>query len=73
LAKSEEAELKILEVYLPEMMSEADVRKVADRKKEELGITDKAKSGMLMSAIMKELKGKADGAVVKKVVDELIK
>ena len=42
-------------------------------KQSELGITDPAKKGMLMSAIMKDLKGKADGSIVKEAVDNLFK
>ena len=48
------------------MMSEADIHAVAEKKKAELGITDKAKSGQLTGMIMKELAGKADGGDVKK-------
>lgn len=71
LVKEEEAQLKILETYLPKLMEKSEVEKIARAKKEELGITDPAQKGMLMSALMKELKGKADGAVVKAVVDNL--
>ena len=71
LAESEQKELAILETFLPQMMSEADIRAVAEKKKAELGITDKAKSGQLTGMIMKELAGKADGGDVKKVVDSL--
>ena len=71
LVKAEEAELAILETYLPKMMSKVDVEKIAKAKKAELNITDGAKKGMLMSALMKDLKGKADGGVVKEVVDSL--
>jgi uncharacterized protein YqeY len=71
LVKVEEAELKILEVYLPKMMSQAEISKIAEKKKTELGISDKSKSGLLMSALMKELKGRADGGDVKVVVDKL--
>lgn len=71
LAASEASELKILETYLPAMIGEEDVKKIVEKKKTELKVTDKTKSGMLMSAIMKELKGKVDGVVVKKIVDEL--
>ncbi len=71
LVKEEEAQLKILETYLPKMMERSEVEKVAKQKKEELGITDATKKGMLMSAVMKELKGKADGTLVKEVVDAL--
>ncbi|MBI5139077.1 GatB/YqeY domain-containing protein [Candidatus Nomurabacteria bacterium] len=71
LVKEEEAELAILETYLPKLMDKSEVEKVARVKKEELGITDATKKGMLMSALMKDLKGKADGSVVKEVVDSL--
>ena len=71
LVKEEEAELAILETYLPKLMSKAEVEKIAKKKKEELGITDATKKGMLMSALMKDLKGKADGMLVKEVVDSL--
>ena len=69
LVKEEEAQLAILETYLPRLMEKAEVEKVVLAKKAELGISDAAKKGMLMSAIMKELKGKADGSLVKDVVD----
>ncbi|HEY1037556.1 MAG TPA: GatB/YqeY domain-containing protein [Candidatus Paceibacterota bacterium] len=71
LAESEQAELALLEVYLPQMMSKDEIKAVAVAKKAELGIEDKSKSGMLMSALMKDLKGKADGTDVKEVVESL--
>ncbi|HJN62819.1 MAG TPA: GatB/YqeY domain-containing protein [Candidatus Paceibacterota bacterium] len=71
LAQKEEEELKILENYLPEMMSCKEIEKIAQAKKEEMGVDDKAKMGMLMGAIMKELKGKANGEDVKTVVEGL--
>ena len=71
LVKEEEAQLKILETYLPKLMDINEVVKIAKNKKEELGITDSAKKGMLMSTLMKDLKGKADGSVVKEAVDSL--
>jgi uncharacterized protein YqeY len=52
-------------------MEKSEVEKIAKMKKDELGITDVTKKGMLMSALMKDLKGKADGTVVKEVVDSL--
>jgi hypothetical protein len=71
LADSEKAELVILEKFLPATMSLDEIKKVAEAKKTELGVTDKSKMGMLMSAVMKDLKGKADGGDVKTVVDGL--
>lgn len=71
LAESEQAELSILEAYLPQMMSRDEILPLAEAKKAELGITDKAKLGMLTGALMKDLKGKADGGDVKVVVESL--
>lgn len=69
LVEEEKAQLAILEKYLPEMMNEDDIRKVVEAKLLEMGSGNK---GMLMGSIMKELKGKADGSLVKKVLNELI-
>ena len=71
LADAEKAELTLLEAYLPAMMPRDEIQKIAESKKAELGITDKSKVGILMSTLMKELKGKADGADVKAVVEGL--
>ena len=71
LVKSETAELNIIEAYLPQMMIKEEIRKVAEAKKAELGVTDKAGIGKFMAAVMKELKGKANGQDVKEVVDSL--
>jgi uncharacterized protein YqeY len=72
LADDEKAELAILETYLPAMMSKEDVMTIAKAKMEEMGVADKSKAGMFMGALMKDLKGKADGDVVKEVVDSLL-
>ena len=78
LVKEEEAELAILSVFVPAQMSRDEIVKIAQAKKDELGVTDppageagKSKQGILMSALMKELKGKADGNLVKEIVESL--
>lgn len=71
LAEKEKAELAIIEAFLPQMMSKDEIRKIAEAKKTELGADDKSKMGMFMGALMKELKGKADGNDVKEVVEGL--
>lgn len=71
LVAEESAQLAILEKYLPKLMDKSEVESIARAKQSELGITDPTKKGMLMSALMKDLKGKADGNVVKEVVDAL--
>lgn len=72
LVEVEEAELKFVEVYLPAMMSKADVEKAVRAKMTELGVTTKADGGKLMSALMKNLKGKADGQMVKSIAEKLL-
>ncbi len=73
LAEDEQAELTILQTYLPAQMSREDVLAFAQMKMAELAVTDKSKAGMFMGTLMKELKGKVDGDVVKSVVDEILK
>jgi uncharacterized protein YqeY len=72
LADSEKAELAILETYLPKMMSREEVVKIALAKKSELSIADKSQAGKFMGALMKELRGQADGETVKSVVEEML-
>lgn len=71
LAAREEAELSILETLLPKMMSQDEIRPIAENKKAELGVEDKSKMGILIGAVMKELGGQADGGDVKSVVESL--
>ncbi len=71
LVENEAAELKILETFLPQTMSKEDIKKIAQAKKAELNVTDKAGMGKFMGALMKDLKGQADGNDVKEVVESL--
>lgn len=71
LVENEAAELKVLETFLPQLMSKDEIKKIAEAKKAELNITDKAGAGKFMGLLMKELKGKADGNDVKEVVESL--
>ena len=73
LVKNEEAEMKILEAFLPQMMSREEVERVVKAKIESAGTVDKAKLGQFMGGIMKELKGKADGMLVKEILEGLVK
>jgi len=71
LAEKEKAELSIIETFLPKMMSKDEIKKIAEAKKAEMGITDRSKLGQFMGALMKDLKGQADGGDVKEVVNSL--
>lgn len=70
LAENEKKELKIIEAYLPEMMDEEEVRKVAKEKVKALGASGMEHMGKVMGALMGDLKGKAEGSLISKVVKE---
>lgn len=72
LAGPEKAELAIIESYLPQMMSREEIIPIAKAKMAEMGVSSKADAGKFTGALMKELKGKADGGDVKAVVDSLL-
>ena len=71
LAADEQAELAVLQEFLPTMMTVDEIRPFAEAKKAELGVDDKSKIGVLVGAVMKDLKGKANGDDVKAVVESL--
>ncbi|MBI4142685.1 GatB/YqeY domain-containing protein [Candidatus Uhrbacteria bacterium] len=71
LVTAAEGELKIIERYLPTAMPEDDIRKAIATVRARLG--DAAQIGPLMGAVMKELKGQADGTVVRKWVEEALR
>ena len=71
LAAKEKEELEILATLLPPLMSKDEVLGLATAKAAEMGVTDKSRANQLMGALMKDLKGKADGTVVKEAVDSL--
>ena len=71
LADNEKLEMKVLEEFLPAQMSEEKIREIVLKKKEELNPT-KEKLGIFMGAVMKETAGQADGAMVKRIVEEVL-
>ena len=72
LVEQESAELAILESYLPDQMSEAQIRAKAETVIAEQGVTDMKGMGQVMKQLMAELKGQADGKVVNQIVRELL-
>ena len=71
-AVAEDTEREILEGYLPDEMSEEEVRSVVERVQQELSVSQKKDTGLLMKSVMKELQGRADGSVVAKIVAEVL-
>lgn len=72
LQETEEYELKVIESYLPEMMSEDEIRGLASEVIDNTGASSPSDMGKVMGALMPRVKGKADGAVVNRVVRELL-
>jgi len=72
LADTEEAELKILAEYLPMQMDENEIKNEVLRIAVEIGAKTKEDFPKLMPLVMKELKGKADGKLVKSIVENLL-
>ncbi|MCU0157038.1 GatB/YqeY domain-containing protein [Bacillus safensis] len=63
-------EIDILDVYLPEQLSEEELKTIVKETITETGASSKADMGKVMSAIMPKVKGKADGAVINRLVSE---
>jgi len=72
LAAQEEAELKILMEYLPAQMSEDEIKKEILKLAALTGAKTKEDFPKLMPLVMKELKGKADGKIVKSIVEKVL-
>jgi uncharacterized protein len=63
-------ELVFVELYMPKQLSEDEVSKIVQQTIEETGASGKADMGKVMSAIMPKVKGKADGSLVNKLVQQ---
>jgi uncharacterized protein YqeY len=63
-------ELEIVELYLPKQLSEEELSEIVKETIAEVGATSKAEMGKVMAAIMPKVKGKADGSLVNKLVQQ---
>lgn len=70
LAKDEILQAEVLKEFLPQMLSEDEIRAVVKLKIEELNITSPKEMGKLMGALTQALAGKADGKVVADIVKQ---
>ncbi len=70
LVEKEQAELSVLEKYLPEQMSEADLQKLVDAAVTQTGAKTQQDMGKVMGYLMPNIKGKADGTLVSRLVKE---
>lgn len=70
LSEQEKKELEILKEYLPEQMSEEEIRKLVKETIEKSGAGELQDTGKIMAGLMPQFKGKADGGAVSKIVQE---
>lgn len=72
LADSERAELDIIDEYLPDMLSEEEIREEARAQIEAVNAAGLQDIGKVMGPLMGKLRGRADGSQVQRVVRELL-
>lgn len=72
LVSRESAQLKVIEKYLPSLMSEEEITKIVSRVIADTNASGIQSMGLVMGSVMKELNGKADGNLVKDVVGKLL-
>jgi uncharacterized protein YqeY len=72
LVKELKEEIEILSDYLPPQLSEDEIKEMVQSAITELGVFSKKEMGKLMGYLMPKVKGKADGSLVKKIVEELL-
>ena len=72
LMENENAELEILNAYLPQMMSEDDLRILIKKVVEDTGALNLSDIGKVMPEVMKQSAGKADGKMAQSIVRDLL-
>jgi hypothetical protein len=72
LVDKEKRELTLIEAYLPEQLTEEEVRSMVDETIEEVGAASAADLGKVMGKLMPRLKGKFDGKKANQIVREAL-
>ncbi|MCL6588118.1 MAG: GatB/YqeY domain-containing protein [Anoxybacillus sp.] len=65
-------EIRILQLYMPTQLSEEELAAIIQQTIAEVGASSKADMGKVMGAIMPKVKGKADGSLVNKLVQQYL-
>jgi uncharacterized protein YqeY len=69
-AQAEEYELRVLEEFMPEPLSEEELEEIIDDVISEVGATSIRDMGRVMAGVMHQVSGRADGSVVSQLVKE---
>ena len=72
LVEASEAELAILQEYLPQQLSEAELRELVQAAVQETGAQSKKDMGKVMADLMPRTKGRADGKLLNRIVQEFL-
>ncbi|MBP1156335.1 MULTISPECIES: GatB/YqeY domain-containing protein [unclassified Paenibacillus] len=72
LAENLKAEIAILMEYMPQQLSEEEVKAIVQQTIQEVGASSKADMGKVMGALMPKVKGLADGKLVNQFVQQLL-
>jgi len=72
LAEKERAEIEVIRRYLPEQLSEHDLRELVAKTIEAVGASSKKDIGVVMKAIMAEHRGRVDGKLVQRFASETL-
>ncbi len=68
LAAAESAELEIIQSYLPQALSEAELAELVEQAIAKTGASDQGRTGAVIGAVMAAAGGRADGALVARLV-----
>ena len=72
LVAQEQGELEVLEAYLPEQATDADIEAAAKKVIEETGASSARDIGKVMPPLVKQFAGRADGRVINEIVRRLL-
>lgn len=72
LIEKTKKELTYINAYLPEQLSEDELKSIIEQTMADIGASSKADIGKVMAAVMPKVKGKADGATVNRLVQRLL-
>ena len=70
LVEKEQHELELLQTYLPKQMSEEEIKKLVTQAITQTGAKNVQDLGKVMGVLVPQTKGKADGAIVSRIVRE---
>jgi uncharacterized protein len=70
LVEKTKAEMEIVQLYMPKQLTEEELLEIVKQTIAEVGASSKADMGKVMGAIMPKVKGKADGSLVNKLVQQ---